>query len=110
MKKTWSLIDEVLNKTEAKDSFPRHFIIDGQGVNDKKTIANMFNNFLTNIGIKLANNITVPPDHNFKNNLLNKPGVSFSFKSVSELQINNIIDKLDTKKSYGFDEYIKCFF
>ena len=58
----------------------------------------MFNNFFTNIGIKLANDITVSPDHNFKDYLLNKPGVSFSFKSVSELEINNIINKLDTKK------------
>ena len=32
MKKTGSLINEVLNTTE--DSFPQHFIIDGQAVND----------------------------------------------------------------------------
>ena len=98
MKKTWSLINKVLNKTETEDSFPHYFIIDGQAFNDKKAIANMFNNFFTNIGIKLANDITVSPDHNFKDYLLNKPGVSFSFKSVSELEINNIINKLDTKK------------
>ena len=31
----------------------------------KKTIANMFTNFFTNVGIKLARDITVPPDYNF---------------------------------------------
>ena len=53
----------MLNKTKTKVSFPRFFIIDGQAVhvNNKKTIANMFNNFSTNVRIKLANYITVPP-------------------------------------------------
>ena len=63
-----------------------------QGLGLRPTI--MFNNFFTNIGIKLANDITVSPDHNCKDYLFNEPGVSFSFKSVSELETNNIIDKL----------------
>ena len=37
MKKPWSLINEVLNKTETKDSFLQYyFIIDGHDVNKKK--------------------------------------------------------------------------
>ena len=63
----------------------------------------MFNNFFTNVGIKLTKDITVHPDHNFKDYLQNEPGEYFGFKSISELEINNTIDKLDIKKSYSFD-------
>ena len=63
----------------------------------------MLYNFFTNVGIKLAKDITVSSDHNFKDYLHSKPSISLGFKSVSELEINNIIDKLDTMKSYGFD-------
>ena len=55
-------------------------------------------NIFTNVDIKLTKDITVLPDHNFKDYSHNEPSISFSFKNVSELEINNIIDKLDTKK------------
>ena len=38
--------------------------MDGQVVNDKKAIANMFDNVFTNVGIKLENHVFVPPEHN----------------------------------------------
>ena len=63
----------MLNKTETKYSFPQNLIIDGQAVYDKKANVNMFNNFFTNKGIKLANYITVPLDHNFKDYLHRSP-------------------------------------
>ena len=50
----------------------------------------MFNNFFTNVGIKLAKDITVPPDQNFKDYLQKEPGISFSFKYVSELVVDKI--------------------
>ena len=68
----WSLINEVVNKAETEDFFPQHFIIDGQLVNDKN------DTFFTNVGNKLANYITVPPEHNFKEYLHSESDVSFS--------------------------------
>ena len=62
----------------------------------KEFLICLYNNFFTNACIKLAIDITVPPDNNIKDNLRREPGVIFSFKSVSELEINNIIDKLHT--------------
>ena len=38
----------------------------GEIANDKKEIAHMFNNFFTNVGIKLANDITVPSEYKLK--------------------------------------------
>ena len=64
--------------------------MDGQVVNAKKAIANMLNNISTKVAIKLANDITVPTEQNFKEYLHSEPGVSYSFKYVSELEINNI--------------------
>ena len=73
-----------------------YIIIDGQTVYAKQTIDML--NIFTNVDIKLTKDITVLPDHNFKDYSHNEPSISFSFKYVSELEINNIIDKLDTKK------------
>ena len=63
----------------------------------------MFNNFFTNVGIKLTKDITVHPNHNFKKLFTKRTWWIFWFKSLSELEINNTIDKLDIKKSYSFD-------
>ena len=103
MKKPWSLINEVLNKTETKDSFSQHSIIDGHAVSDKIAIAYVFNNFFTNVGIKLAKDITVSSDQKFEDYLQKEPGISFSLKYVFKLEINKSIDKLDTKRNYGFN-------
>ena len=43
-----------------------------QVVNKKKTIATIFHSFFTNVGIKLANDIVVPLEHNLKHYLNNK--------------------------------------
>ena len=57
IKKTWSIIKEIINETTMTEQFPNSFKIDGTTVTDKTDIANQFNLFFTNIGPKLA------PDH-----------------------------------------------
>ena len=47
----------------------------------------MFNNMFTNVCFKLTNDITDPPDHNFKDYSHSERGVSFSFKYASELEL-----------------------
>ena len=43
MKKTWSTINEVLNKTKIKKDFPDYFEIYGMNVSNKKIIARVMN-------------------------------------------------------------------
>ena len=56
-KKTWSIINDVLNKTKNKKDFPDFFKINEENVTDEVTIANEFNLFFTGIGPKLAHKL-----------------------------------------------------
>ncbi len=72
-------------------------------ITDKIVIANKFNDFFTNIGPKLAQQITMPRNKSFNNYLTKKHNHNFKFKNVSEEVILKIIDKLAPKSSCGFD-------
>ena len=57
MKETWRNINNLLYKNKRKEKETSHFIYENEIINDKKRIANNFNNFFVEIGPKLANNI-----------------------------------------------------
>ncbi len=57
MCKTWSTINDILNKCRKKKSFPEAFKEDGQIISDKIEITNKFNLYFTNIGLNLAQKI-----------------------------------------------------
>ena len=50
VKKTWTTINEILNKTNNKKDFPSYFVLNDQKLSDKTDIANQFNHFFANIG------------------------------------------------------------
>ena len=54
IKKTWSTIKEIIDKTSQRKQLPESFNIDVLTVTDKHVIANKFNDFFTSIGLKLA--------------------------------------------------------
>ncbi len=58
--KTWSTINNILNKSRKKKSFPETFKEDGQTISGKIEIANNFNQYFTNIGLNLAQKIKTP--------------------------------------------------
>ncbi len=63
---TWKKINDILNRTKRKKTFPSSFK-DGENIiNDKIMIANKFNIFFTNIGPKLAAEIVTPKSHNHR--------------------------------------------
>lgn len=100
---TWKTINDILNKTKKKRSFPQ-FFRDGQNViTNKLIIANKFNMFFTNIGPNLSNLINAPNNKSFKTYLTQKYNNDFSFQNVNEETISLIIDKLAPKTSFGFD-------
>ncbi len=49
MRKTWQTINEVLNKTRKKKTFPEYFKNENEHITDKLKIANHFNSFFVNI-------------------------------------------------------------
>ena len=66
-------------------------------------IANEFNKYFVNIGRSLNDRIqatTASDDYLLQHN---KPETTFNFVSVNEVYIDNVINKLKNKSSYGYD-------
>ena len=57
MKKTWSVLSEVIKKSKKKNTLPQSFIINNTESTNAQEIAEGFNLFFTNIGQNLSNNI-----------------------------------------------------
>ena len=103
IKKTWSTINEILNRTTKKRNLPDFFNIDGELVSHKETIANKFNSYFTNIGPELASKIKTNDDKTFKDYLNTPCEHRFQFTPVTEHEVTRIIDMLKPKSSHGFD-------
>lgn len=103
IRKTWDTINEILNKTKKKMSFPDHFIENGQPIHDRLEIANCFNSFFTNIGPNLANLVTPTPNIDYRKFLNKNQANTFRFSQVDPESIEKIINNLQTKNSTGHD-------
>ena len=66
-----------------KLEFPDHFLIDNKLISDTSVIANKFNCFFTNVGPKLAAEITNMNNANFMVYLQNPILHNFTFKPIS---------------------------
>ncbi len=95
MRKTWSTINYILNKSRKKKSFPEAFKEDGQTISDKIEIANKFNLYFTNIDLNLSRKIKTPDNKNFSDYLKTKYNNVFTFKEVTTGEVENIIDNLN---------------
>ena len=103
IRKTWSTINDLLNRNKKKKSFPEFFIDNGEMIKDKLQIAQGFNNFFINIGPKLASKIKNQSNSNAYAYLIQKKSSSFNFKHINEMDISKIIDKMPHKNSFGHD-------
>ena len=65
VKKTWSMINDILHKNKQNTRLPVYFKQGEQKISDKKDIANKFNAFFTNIGKNLADKINDVPHKHF---------------------------------------------
>jgi len=65
IKKTWSTLNEILNRKNDKTSISNSFKIDNTIENDPTYIVDKFNEFLSEIGPKYASNIS-PPSTNYQ--------------------------------------------
>ena len=103
IRKTWATINELLSKKLKKSNFPRHFLSGDSIITDDRDIANCFNNFFTDIGPKLANDITSPSNKAYTDFLREKIAHSFYFNTVTNDQVSKIVNKLKPKSSFGHD-------
>ena len=100
IKKTWSLINETLNRNLKKQS-THEFLINDEMISDPIVIANKFNQYFAHIGSTLADKILSAP--HFNSYLSNPVASVFFFHTVTEVNISHIINKLKNKVSYGHD-------
>ncbi len=102
IRKTWNLINLLLNKTN-KDEMSRMFKIGSNLVSDRSVIVNEFNKYFVELGPKLAEKIRLP-----NNNLKLKAPVSVKESIVlydtNPTEIHNIISSLKNTSACGVDE------
>ena len=103
IRKTWSTINEVLHKTTKSKEFQDTFMINGNLINDKATIANKFNEYFVEIGPKLAEKIDMPENQSYKDYLKYPFHRQFHFKPIETQTLIKVIDTLKPKSSYGHD-------
>ena len=100
---TWKGINEVLNRKGKASEYPTHLIDNGKIVKDDSEIAECFNKFFTNIGPELAKNIKCNSNKTYKSYLKDKINSNFEFCTVSIKDVNDVLNKLKTKRSSGQD-------
>ena len=102
IKQTWSVIKHTLQKN-ARCPDSTNFVLNNLMITNLDEIANEFNKYFVNIGRSLNDRIqsvTTSDDYLLQHN---KPETTFSFVSVNEVYIDNVINKLKNKSSYGYD-------
>ena len=103
MKKTWSILSEVIGKKSDKSSFPQEFKIDNEILTDRAKISESFNNYFSTIGSKTGRN--VPHTNSQYTYYLMDPRMNSMFiDPVTPADILNATRKLKSKSSSGHDE------
>ena len=102
-RKMWSTLNEILNKSQNTRTFPDYFTADANQVSDNFFIVNKFNEYFTNIGPELANQINKSGNKNLKDFLNTKHDSVFTFHEINNMDIVKVIDRLHAKCSSGND-------
>ena len=103
MKKTWSILREVIGKKNDKSSFPQEFKIDNEIVTNRTNIAESFNNYFSTIGSKTGKNVS-HTNAQYTDYLMDPHMNSMFIDPVTPADILNATRKLKSKHSSGHDE------
>jgi hypothetical protein len=100
LKKTWQLLHEVIKKSNVKSNSVQNILVDNVSITDPLQMANCFNEFFSNIAVKIAQDIVPtdrPPD---KIDLdANFPLFSFSRDPLTSGEIIDCFNSLLKKKT-----------
>ena len=100
IKNIWKGIREIVNLKPMNFNLPSKLLKDGNEINNSKDIANVFNDFFTQVGHNLANSVPIanrPPMSYMQNRQSN----SIYLSPTSSNEIENEIDKLKSSKATG---------
>ena len=104
IRKTWKLINQLLNKNNNSCNKNPIFNIDNTLSQDKSAIVQAFNNYFTNIGNSLASKIPPSMDAN-KNSNKTVPSTKSSLALIptNPYEINSIIKSIKNSSACGVD-------
>ena len=102
IKKTWRMINSILNRNRKVNNFPSYIIGPNGKITDKQLIVNELNNYFCNIGQVLANKIPTSK-RPYTDYLKKQITSSFSFSMVDSETVFKIINQFKPKSSKGLD-------
>ena len=103
MKLKWNTLKSILGLGQ-NSRLTDYFNIDNQCITDPTTIATTFNDFFTNIGPSLANNIPSASTDDIANYLSNPLKDSFFISPTTPDEVIQITNSCKSKSSFGIDQ------
>ena len=101
-KKTWSLINTLIGASKSKKSVASLFTINNQTITNEEIIAEHFNTFFSSIGSRQASKIQ-SVHASYKQYLISPANSIFTFTTVTDSELTEIINKFCPKSSTGND-------
>ena len=100
MKATWKILKEVIRGTTVSSKIPETFLEGNEEIQNKKYIANRFNDFFVNVGPNLASEIQTPVNVSVTNYLADPNAHTMYLDPVNESEVMNIVRLFDRKNSF----------
>ena len=100
IKQTWPIVNDTVQRKK-KNSLPSVFSHKGKVLKESNIIANGLNQYFTDIGPSLANQINA--NHNFKEYLYSLADSRLIMQSIDEHKVMKIIEHLKNKTNTGTD-------
>ena len=96
---------KTLNNSTSSNIFPDHIIHDNKTITDSQDITNTFNNYFTNLGNRLANDIPAPNNRLTDPSLITSPIVhqTLFFSPITPEEMKDLFHLLKSGKSAGTD-------
>lgn len=100
VKQMWNVLNDVIRKTKCNKSiYPKEFVVNGQVINQKREIANGFNDFFVNIGSNLAKNIVSPFNKSIYDTMSNRNSQNMYMYNVEEKEVLDLVKSFKNKFS-----------
>ena len=103
-KHAWKTINDILGRSHNQNTI-HEIKLSGKSITWTEELKEVFNEYFTNIGHKLAQTIEHDSESNFGDFITKQePARKFSFEAVNEFPVYRLITKLPTSKATGVDK------